>query len=104
MMSRDMILEMVEAGCKKISFGVESGSPRIQKLNKKGITNQQVKNAVRWSKSAGLQCVETNFIIGSHPDETYDDLLLTKKLIKEIKPDKWKSRGNIVKIFQVNEI
>ena len=87
LVTRDMIFEMVDAGCKKISFGVESGSPRIQKLNKKSISTEHALNAVRWSKDAKLEYVETNFIIGSHPDETLEDLIMTQKLIKQLNPD-----------------
>ena len=72
---------------KKISFGVESGSPRVLELNKKGITIDHVRNAVKWSKESGLKNVETNFMIGSHPDETREDLKMTEKLIRELNPD-----------------
>jgi len=85
--TKEILDEMVQAGCKKISFGVESGSPKIQKLNKKGITNDHVINAVNWARAAGLKCVETNFIIGSHPDETREDLMMSQALIKKINPD-----------------
>lgn len=84
---KELIKEMVDAGCKKISFGVESGSPRILKLIKKNIKIEQVKDAVRWAKEAGLGIVETTFIIGSHPDETYEDVKMTQKLIRDLSPD-----------------
>jgi len=85
--SKELLRDMALSGCKKISFGIESGSEKILRLIKKNITVEQVKNAVSWAKSAGIHLVECPFIIGSHPDETYEDIKLTWKLIREIKPD-----------------
>jgi radical SAM superfamily enzyme YgiQ (UPF0313 family) len=83
---REMALAMKEAGCKKIAFGVESGSQRVLGLIKKGITINQIKNAFQYCREAGIETCAF-FLIGSHPDETWGDLALSKKLIKEIKPD-----------------
>ncbi len=83
----ELLKAMVASGCRKISFGVESGSERILKLIRKNITPEQVKKAVGWAKAAGVKIVECTFIVGSHPDETYEDVELSRKLIKELKPD-----------------
>jgi anaerobic magnesium-protoporphyrin IX monomethyl ester cyclase len=83
----EMLKEMAASGCKKISFGVESGSDRILKLINKNITVEQVKKTVGLARKANIGIVECTFIIGSHPDETYDDLRATWRLIKEICPD-----------------
>ena len=73
---------MRESGCKYISYGVESGSPRILKLIKKKITLDHVRRAVNWSLEADMH-VRLNFI-ASHPDETEDDLLQTLRFMKEM--------------------
>ena len=65
---------------------MESGSQRILQLIKKGITIGQIKDAFRWSKEVGIE-TSAFFMIGSHPDETREDLEATKRLIAEIKPD-----------------
>lgn len=78
---------MVAGGCKKISFGIETGSPRILKLLKKGITLDQVDKAFSISRKAGLSTIEATFMIGSHPDETIEDIEMTKNLIYKLKPD-----------------
>jgi anaerobic magnesium-protoporphyrin IX monomethyl ester cyclase len=83
---KKMLKVMKESGCKKIAFGVESGSQKILQLIKKGITINQIKNAFKWCKEVGIE-TSAFFMIGSHPDETWEDLEMTKKLIKEIKPD-----------------
>lgn len=85
--SKNMLQEMANSNCVKVSFGVESGSPKILKLIKKGITIKQVKDAFKWARGAGIKYVEGTFMIGSHPDETREDLKMTMSLIKEINPD-----------------
>jgi radical SAM superfamily enzyme YgiQ (UPF0313 family) len=81
-----MIKMMAKSGCKRIAFGVESGSPRILKLIKKNVTLEQVKNAFKWTRENGIMSC-AYFIIGSHPEENMDDVEMTKKLMKELDAD-----------------
>jgi len=74
---------MKKAGCIRISFGIESGSPRILKIVKKNITIEQVLNAVRWSSEVGMAVV-TNFMVNL-PEETIEDLKMTINLMKELR-------------------
>lgn len=85
--SKKMLSVMAKSGCIGISFGVESGSQRILDLIKKNITVEQVEEAFRLSKEAGIKLVEANVIIGSHPSETKEDVALTQKLLNRISPD-----------------
>jgi radical SAM superfamily enzyme YgiQ (UPF0313 family) len=57
-------------------------------LINKNITLEQVRNAFRWCHEAGLETIQANFLIGSHPDETPEDIELTRKLIREIRPQR----------------
>lgn len=82
----ELVKTMAEAGCKKIAFGVETGSPKILKLIKKGITLEQVRAAFGYAKKAGVMSCGF-FMVGNHPEETAEDIARTWKLIKEISPD-----------------
>lgn len=79
--SRELLQIMKRCGCEKVAFGVESGSQRMLNLIGKGITVEQVRNAVIWAKQAGIKHIEGNFIIGCDPSETAEDLEETRKLI-----------------------
>ncbi|MFH0771914.1 MAG: radical SAM protein [Candidatus Omnitrophota bacterium] len=86
LVDEDLIHEMVEAGCKKISIGVESGSDSILKLINKNITTDQARRVFKWCHEAKLETIQANFLIGSHPDETSEDVDKTRALIRELRP------------------
>lgn len=86
MVDRESIKMMAMSGCIRIAFGVESGSPRILKLIKKGITIPEVINAFKWAKESGIQ-TSAYFMICSHPSETIEEIRMTKRLIRKIEPD-----------------
>ncbi len=78
--NRELLELMRKAGCIRISYGVESGSPRILKIIRKNINIEQVKEAVRTSSEVGMAVVE-NFMVNL-PEETMDDLKQTIELMK----------------------
>ena len=81
----DLLKKMKESGCIKVLFGIESGSDRMLKLIKKGITIEKVKKAYKWANEAGIKYIEAAFIVGAHPSETKDELMQSIKLAKQIK-------------------
>lgn len=85
LVSPDVLQMMAKSGCLKVAYGMESGSQRVLDLIGKGITVEQVRNAVKWSKEAGLT-VQTQLMIGSHPSETRDEVYASLRLVKEIRP------------------
>jgi len=80
-----LLKHMKAAGCLKVEFGIESGSPRILESLKKGITTEQVKNAFYLAKKAGLTTFA--FAMLNAPGETLQTIAQTKKLILETDPD-----------------
>lgn len=60
------------AGGYSLSFGLESGSPKVLRLMKKNLDLENVRKLVSMSKSHGF-LVGANMIIG-HPGETEDDI------------------------------
>ena len=77
--------EMKKSDCRLLIAGYESGSNEILKNIKKGFAVEQVKHFSKNAKMAGL-LVHGDFIIGL-PGETKETIELTRKLIKEVKPD-----------------
>ncbi|MGE4554013.1 MAG: radical SAM protein [Desulfovibrionaceae bacterium] len=80
----EMLAWMRRAGCYRVYYGVESGSPRILKSINKGFTPDQVRRAFRMSHEAGLEpCC---FLMVGNPGETPETIDETIALIREIKP------------------
>ncbi len=81
----ELLKAMKEAGLYRVYYGIESGSPKVLKALRKGITIDQVRKAVQWTKDAGIE-VGGFFMIGN-PTETLEDVRLTEKLIQELDLD-----------------
>jgi len=82
---RELLALMKRSGCKTLYVGVESGSPRMLELLRKGETVEDFRNLFRWARELGVQ-TSASFIVGV-PGETPDDRRLTTQLAAEIKPD-----------------
>ena len=66
--SEKLLLTMKAAGCTAVSFGVESANPAILKTIKKGISRDQIRQAVRMCLRVGIS-PNASFILGL-PGET----------------------------------
>ncbi len=85
--SKDLLNLMARAGCIRVSYGVESGSPEILRTIHKNVSPEQVEQAVRWSKEAGM-IVETFFMVGNRGEsqETIDE---SRALIRRLRPEEY---------------
>ncbi len=81
----ELYQKMKKAGCLTVAFGAESGDQDILNTLKKGITIQQIKQAIKNARKAGLKS-SVGLIIGS-PGETKETIMKTIRLAKEINPD-----------------
>ena len=78
-----MIHALAAAGCKLITYGVESGSERVRRqIMHRPVTNQRFKDVIGWTRAAGIRSV-CNYMLGL-PGETRDDLRQTLELASEL--------------------
>ncbi|MCP4151858.1 MAG: radical SAM protein, partial [bacterium] len=72
-----------KSGLYRVRLGVESGSQRVLDMMSKGITPDQISNAVTSLALAGIKTT-TYWVIG-HPGETEEDFQMTLDLITKLK-------------------
>ena len=75
---------MKESGCLQLDFGVETGSPRLLKIIRKGITVDQIRNAFTLCRKYNIRTFAN--ILLNLPTETEVDIQMTDNLLKEITP------------------
>lgn len=85
LINREMVREMKKAGCKKISFGLESGSEKVLKLMRKAATLDLARKAVKIVKSEGIEA-HASFMLGN-VGETVGTIKKTIRFAKELNPD-----------------
>jgi len=60
----ELLKRMKEAGCYRVSYGIESGNPATIAILKKGTSLEQVREAVKNAREAGIE-IFADFILGS---------------------------------------
>lgn len=85
LMTKELLEAMYNAGCIGIAYGIESGNQQILDSMKKSITLEQVRNAVKWTKEAGIY-VTGYFMIGML-GETRDTIRQTITFARELALD-----------------
>ncbi len=78
----ELIKIVKKAGCFRLEMGVESGDNEILKAINKGITVEEIRNAVKIIKDSGI-LVSSYFILG-HPNETLETIKKTINLAAEL--------------------
>lgn len=81
-----LLKKIKDAGGVYISYGCEAGNPEILKNIKKGVTLDEVRNAVKWTKEAGILECSVNFIIG-HKGETFETAMDSIRFAKSLPSD-----------------
>jgi radical SAM superfamily enzyme YgiQ (UPF0313 family) len=85
LISRDLLREMKDAGCRSIFFGIQSGSPRVLEKLHINFTLEQVVQAFKLCREEGIH-IACSFMLGI-PGETVDDMETTYKFAKRLDPD-----------------
>ncbi len=84
LVDREMLALMKRAGCRGISYGIESGSQRILDSCEKSLKVEQARKAITWAKEAGIKTF-CSFIFGL-PGEDWDSVKETLTFVKETLP------------------
>jgi anaerobic magnesium-protoporphyrin IX monomethyl ester cyclase len=85
LMQPDAVDALFDAGAREVWLGVESGSQKILDAMEKGSRVEMARDATRTLKSRGIRSCW--FIQLGYPGESWDDLCLTRDLIRDEKPD-----------------
>lgn len=79
---KDLLTRLSATGCVEINYGQESGSPRILKEYRKGVTVEQNIEATLLAKEAGI-FIPVQLVIGS-PSETTGTIFETLRFLKKV--------------------
>jgi radical SAM superfamily enzyme YgiQ (UPF0313 family) len=81
--NESLLLMLAEAGCRQITYGVESGSERVRRdIMHRRVSNQRFADVFRWTRAAGI-LLTANFMLGL-PGETRADLQQTLDLAESL--------------------
>jgi len=81
----EILYWMKKAGCKRIDFGVESGSVTIRKNMNKYFTNEDIINAFELAKEYKIKTIA--YMILGYKGETIKTIIQSIKFFNKIKPD-----------------
>ena len=81
----EMLRLMAQAGCRWISWGIESGSEDVLRRARKGIKLKQVEQALRWSREAGIR--NWGYFVIGLPGETEETIQETIRFSKRLPLD-----------------
>jgi anaerobic magnesium-protoporphyrin IX monomethyl ester cyclase len=85
LMKSDAVDALADAGAHEVWLGVESGSQKILDAMDKGSDVEEIRVATRALQGRGIRACW--FIQLGYPGETWDDLCLTRDLIRSERPD-----------------
>jgi len=79
---KDTLELMKKANCREIWVGVESGSPKILRELRKGVTVTQIENVFHWAKETGI--LRRAYFMCGFPNETREDFDMTLALAERL--------------------
>lgn len=85
LLTKEMLEAMRDSGCIGVAFGIESGNQEVLNSIKKNLTLEQVRQAVKWTKDAGINIV--GYFIFGLLGETKATIRETLNFAKELDLD-----------------
>ncbi|MCD6239315.1 MAG: radical SAM protein [Thermotogae bacterium] len=82
-LSKRLAKVLVKGGQKTITMGLETGSERLRKFIRKGLSNDKIFEGLSIAKEAGIQRLRIYLMLGL-PTEIDDDIIETVTLIEKI--------------------
>lgn len=98
--TRDLLRWMKKAGCYRIDFGVESGSPEILEYIRKKQTVDRIKKTFELVHSEGI--LPRPYLLVGCPGENHSTIQQTVELMKKIKP--FAATATLLKVLPETEI
>lgn len=84
--TRESLVRAKQAGCRLISFGVETGSDEGLRLLNKGTTVDQIRRVFRWCRELGILTI-ADFMIGLPFEKSALDVRRNVDFLLELNPD-----------------
>lgn len=84
-MDFELLRWMRKAGCSKIYYGLESGSPEVLVTMKKGLTPEKILRGAQLNREVGMYF--KYFVLLGFPSETRKDHLLTEEIVRRSLPN-----------------
>ncbi len=84
LVDEDLILRMRDSGMFNLKIGIETGSPRLLQATHKNISLDQIRKGAAVLNRLGQNW--TAFFMLGYPDETEEEMLMSRALIEEIRP------------------
>jgi len=85
LVDKELLTHMKKAGCYAISYGIESASEEIRNTLQKDIAEEQIEEAVRLTREAGIHAI--GYLMIGAPGETPQTIMSTVELTKKLKLD-----------------
>lgn len=85
--SKEHLQILYQLGFRRVSFGVQDYSPRVQKAIHRIQAFENVQQVTRWAKEIGYRSISHDLVFGL-PFQTVEDILLTINKTTELAPDR----------------
>jgi len=85
LVERESLIQLKEAGCVNLLFGIESGNDEILKLINKKTTCDSIRRKVEVVNSVGIPWI--GFFIMGYPEETKENMMETLRFMRELSPN-----------------